>query len=189
MQKFTIEAQVRSGSGKGDARKLRSTGRVPAVVYAKDKEAFSVDIDPRDLTKAMHSEYRRNTLIDLKTSQGQYDVLVKDIQIDPVRRTALHVDFWQVPASSPVVVNVPLKRVGRSKAVQLGAKMETVLRDLKIKVPANKIPAAIEIDVTELGKGAFRAGSVVLPEGCELAVDARTTILTVSTPRGKKAGE
>ncbi len=185
---FKIDAQVRENTGKGAARKIRKQGHIPGVIYGIEKNPVAVQLDPRPLVKAMLSPTRRNTLIELNVAGGEKtNVLVKDIQIDPVRREALHVDFWAPKAGSEVVVSVPLVRTGRSKAVQLGAKLEVVRREIPVRVKADAIPVGIEVDVTDIGKGAFRAKQVTLPQGCELAMEGHITVLTVSTPRGQKA--
>lgn len=188
MEAIKLDAEVRDARGKGPARRLRMSGKIPAVVYAKGNETTSVAISPKEFTKIMLGPLRRNTLIDLQLSGSSKKVMVRDVQKDPLRRVPTHVDFWQVDEKAPVVVPVPFGTTGRSKAVVLGAKLDVVKRAIRVKVLPTAIPEIITVDVTDLGQGAFRAKDVPMPAGCELVEDGHLTVLTISRPRGA-AGE
>jgi large subunit ribosomal protein L25 len=189
MSAIKLAAEVREGKGKGAARRLRRQGKLPGVIYAGGKEATAVAVVPKEFVKAMKGPLRRNQLLELDLPGGGRKVMVRDLQIDPIRREPKHVDFLEVDESKPVIVRVPFKTTGRSKAVVAGAKLALVLRDLKVRVLPTAIPEKIEVDVTELGTGPFRAKEVNTPEGCELLEDGHLTVLTISRPRGTVAAE
>lgn len=184
MSAIKLDAEVREGTGKGAARRLRRAGKLPGVIYAGGKEATPVAVVPKDFVKALKGPLRRNQLLELDLPGGGRKVMVRDLQIDPVRREPKHVDFLEVDENTPVICRVPFKTFGRSKAVVAGAKLNLVLRDLKVRVLPHNIPEKIEVDVTELGTGPFRAKEVNTPEGCELLEDGHLTVLTISRPRG-----
>jgi large subunit ribosomal protein L25 len=184
MSAVKLSAEVREGTGKGAARRLRREGKLPGVIYAGGKEATSVAVVPKEFVKALMGPLRRNQLLELDLPSGGRKVMVRDLQIDPIRREPKHVDFLEVDENTPIVCRVPFKTFGRSKAVVAGAKLNIVLRDLKVRVLPHNIPEKIEVDVTDLGTGPFRAKQVQTPEGCELLEDGHLTVLTISRPRG-----
>lgn len=185
MSVVKLAAENREGKGKGAARRLRREGRLPGIIYAGGKEATSISLVPKEFVKALKGPLRRNQLLELELPGGSRKVMVRDLQIDPLRREPKHVDFLEVDENSPVTVRVPFKTTGRSKAVIAGAKLNIVLRDLKVRVLPNDVPEKIEVDVTDLGTGPFRAKEVSTPEGCELLEDGHLTVLTISRPRGQ----
>jgi large subunit ribosomal protein L25 len=184
MSAIKISAEVRELSGKGPARRLRREGKLPGVVYAHGKEATSVAVVPKEFVKAMFGPLRRNTLLELDLASGPRNVMVRDIQIHPVKRHPTHVDFWEVDPNKPVTVAVPFRTKGRSKAVIAGAKLNLVKRDLRVRVLPDKIPEQVVVDITELGQGTFRAEQVEMPAGCELVEDGHLTVMTIAQPRG-----
>ena len=184
MSATKIPAELREQSGKGPARRLRRAGKVPGVIYAGGKEATAVAVPPKEFIKAIKGPLKRNQLLELELSSGSRKVLVRELQIDPVRRGPKHIDFLEVDESTPVVLRVPFKTTGRSKAVVAGAKLNLVLRDLKVRVLPGAVPEHISVDVTEFETGAFRAKQVAMPDGCELLEDGHLTVLTISRARG-----
>ena len=106
-----------------------------------------------------------------------------------MRRHALHVDFIKVSDKEEVSTSVPFLTTGRSQAVVQGGKLQVPTRFLRIRCLPQDIPVDITLDITSVGFGAFRAGSVQMPEGVTLMEDPHTTVLTIKAPRGKKAEE
>src|SRR5436190_898926 len=110
----TLEAQARDTYGKNEARRTRRSGRVPAVVYGAvttgaAREATAIAVDPKALSKILHSESGANTLIALKMSgAGDTRVLVKDYQLDPITHQILHADFYRVAMDRVLQVTVPV---------------------------------------------------------------------------------
>lgn len=186
MSTVELSAEVRDGRGKGPSRRLRKEGKLPGVVYFKGSAATSVMMEPKAFVKALMGPLRRNQLIELKLGSDMKTVMVRDIQIDPIRRNPTHVDFWQVDPQVPVVVSVPLRTTGKSKAVVLGAKLDIVTRNVRVRVLPGSVPEKIEVDVTDLEQGAFRAKDLPMPEGCALAEAEHLTVLTVSRPRADR---
>src|SRR5258705_10452521 len=94
----TLQAEKREGRGKNEARRLRASGRIPAVVYGVEKnKALEIAVDPKMLLRILHSESGVNTLIGLQVDGGDTRVLVKEYQIDPIDHKLLHADSYPVP--------------------------------------------------------------------------------------------
>jgi len=189
MRDFKMSATVRTDSGKGTARRLRSAGQVPAVVYAGGNESTLLSISPKELTKAVMGPYRRNQVIDLDVDGTVKKVMVRELQKHPVRRTALHVDFVEVDLTKPVVVKVPFFATGRSKPVIAGGKLQVPMRTLRVRCLPDQIPERIEMDTTSFNIGVYRAKEVTMPEGSELVDDGQLTVVTISRGRGAATEE
>jgi large subunit ribosomal protein L25 len=192
MSAAIVEGVVRSGHGKGASRRTRAESLVPAVVYSKAAGAQSIAVEPKSLSKALLGAKRRNQLIELKIKDAagkvaSHHVLTKEVQIHPVKRHALHVDFHAVDPNQPIAMKIPLETVGKSKAVVAGARLQIVLRTLNVMVKPGDAPEKITFDTTDTEIGVVRAKSVVLPAGCVLTDDPELPVLSLRMPRGEKA--
>lgn len=189
MEKFHVVAQVRSTTGKGFARRLRRDGGVPGVVYSGGKDATMVSVSPKDLSKALMGPFRRNQLISLEVDGATRSVMVRELQKDPIRRTAVHIDFIEVDEQQPVVVKVPFFATGRSKPVIAGGKIQVPLRTLRVRCLPAHIPERIDLDTTTFDIGVYRAKQVPMPEGVTLVDDGHLTVVTISRGRGGAESE
>jgi large subunit ribosomal protein L25 len=152
----TLEAVKRDSRGKNEARRLRVAGRIPAVVYGgTNQEPLAVSVDPKILSRILHSESGVNTLIDLKVDGGASSrVLVKDFLLDPIHHKLLHADFYRLSLDKKITVTVPVELKGEAKGVKLqGGVLDFPNRDIEIEVLPTEIPEHLEIDVTELTIG------------------------------------
>ena len=149
----TLEAVTRKTFGDNEAGRTRRAGKIPAVLYGGDsKEAVSLAVDPKALSKILHSKSGVNTLISLKLDgAGDTRVLVKDYQIEPVSHRLIHADFYKVAMDKALTLTVPVHLVGEAKGVKAqGGVVEFVNREIEIEVLPADIPEHIDIDITEL---------------------------------------
>jgi large subunit ribosomal protein L25 len=150
----TLQAEKRDGRGKNEARRLRASGKIPAVVYGAEKDkATEIAVDPRVLLRILHSESGVNTLIGLEgaglASGGK--VLVKDFQLDPIDHKLLHADFYAVAMDKAIEVTVPIVLKGEPKGVkQQGGVVDFVNREIEVECLPGDIPEHIDIDISEL---------------------------------------
>ena len=149
----TLEAVKRTTFGDNNAGRLRRAGQIPAVLYGSDsKEATSIAVDPKALSKILHSKSGQNTLISLKLDgAGDTRVLVKQFQIEPISHRLIHADFYKVAMDKALTLTVPVHLVGEAKGVKAqGGIVEFVNREIEIEVLPADIPEHINVDVTEL---------------------------------------
>jgi large subunit ribosomal protein L25 len=148
----TLQADKREGRGKNEARRLRASGRIPAVVYGAEKgKAVEIAVDPKMLLRILHSESGVNTLIGLQLDGGNTRVLVKEYQLDPIDHKLLHADFYQVAMDKTLTVTVPVVLKGEAKGVkQQGGIVDFVHREIEIEVLPGDIPENITVDISEL---------------------------------------
>jgi large subunit ribosomal protein L25 len=150
----TLQAEKRDGRGKNEARRLRASGKIPAVVYGTEKnKALEIAVDPRTLLRILHSESGVNTLIGLEgaglSSGGK--VLVKEYQLDPIDHKLLHADFYAVAMDKVLTVTVPVVVKGEPKGVkQQGGIVDFVNREIEVECLPADIPEHVDIDISEL---------------------------------------
>ncbi len=151
-----LTATKREDKGKNQARRHRAAGRLPAVVYGpvtgggKDV-AVPVTVDPKSLSKILHSESGQNTIIGLELEGKTTPVLVKDFLLHPVSHALLHADFYRVAMDRKLTVTVPIHVKGEARGVkQQGGVLDFVTREVEVECLPADIPENIEVDVTEL---------------------------------------
>jgi large subunit ribosomal protein L25 len=151
-----LEASPRQTRGKNQARRLRASGRIPAVVYGGDQSGGTpIAVDPKALMRILHSDTGVNTLISLKTSgAAQVRVLVREYQIDPVTSHLLHADFYRVAMDKKLKVTVPIIVRGDAPGVkQQGGVLDFVHREIDVECLPADIPDHIDVDVSSLMVG------------------------------------
>ncbi len=183
----TLASEARSDRGKNVARRLRSSGRIPAVVYGGDaQEATAISIDPAALTRILQSDTGVNTLIGLQVDEGDStQVLIKDYQVNPLDHQLLHVDFYRVSLDQVITVTVPVVLHGEAEGVKLqGGLIDFVQRDIAIECLPTEIPEHFDVDVSELMIGhGVRVRDLLEGVSWKPVTDADTLIVHVIAPR------
>jgi len=148
----TLQAEKRETRGKNEARRLRASGRIPAVIYGTEKgKATEISVDPKILSRILHSESGVNTLIGLRLEGADTRVLVKEYQLDPIDHKLLHADFYQVAMDKTLTLTVPVILRGEARGVkQQGGVVDFVNREIEIEVLPADIPEHLDIDISEL---------------------------------------
>lgn len=180
----TLNAQTRSGRGKGAARATRRDGRIPAVVYGHHTESQPLSIDGHELGRLLATISVENTLIDLQVDGGEaHQVLIREVQKHPFRAQVLHVDFYQVTRGEKLKMEVPVRLVGTPVGVSTdGGVLHEDLRTLHIECLPRDIPQSIEIDVAGLGLGdSVHVRDVQVPNATVLN-DGDLVIASVAPP-------
>lgn len=186
MAQANLNVELREQSGKGVARRLRSAGRLPAVVYGKDLTAQPISVDPKELETIIYGEGGANTLITLKGAKGLNGkvVILKDIDYHPLRRDMVCADFHALNLKDKSSFMVPVEVIGTSAGQKDGGSLQVIRHELEVYCLPTDVPQSIEIDVTELQIGdTIHVEEVQVPEGVELVFDVNFTVVTVSYVR------
>lgn len=180
MAEIVLAAETGRPRGSSAARRLRASGRIPAVVYGAGIESTPVSVDWRELRAALTTERGLNALINLELDGSQHTVVVREMQRHPVRRDVLHVDFLAVDVTQDISGDVPLIVVGEAeKVVRERGVVEQVLSVLVVRGRPGAIPGQIEVDVSDLDVGGqITVGDLDLPEGVETDTDPEETVVT-----------
>ena len=189
MGEFALGVELRKEHGKGVARKLRAAGRIPAVCYRRNAEPVPVSLDPKELDLLLRNASSGiNTLIDLKvTGGGDFDgrqVLVKELQRDPISGAYLHADLYAVDLQQKIHVSVPINLTGTAIGVSLGGGvLDYATRELDVECLPNAIPEEFTIDVSEIEIGqSLHVRDIAVPEGVEVLNDPDVTVMSVVAP-------
>jgi large subunit ribosomal protein L25 len=180
MPDTTLNAEVGRSTGTSNAKRLRRTGRIPAVVYGHGMDALSVSVDARELRSVFHTDAGLNALLNLRLSDGgEHLALAKEIQRHPVRNTVVHVDFIVVSAEEEVVSDVPITVLGEAIEVRReGGIISNALTSLSVRSKATNIPSHLEIDISEMQVGdTIRVSDLKLPEGVTTEVDPEEPVV------------
>ncbi len=176
-----LNVALRSKAGKGVSRSLRRQGLVPAIVYGKGLESCALSVSPKELKSAIATEAGWNTLITLK-GDGPFDgkvVILKDLQVDAIRRHPMHADFQVVNMSQKVHVMVPVHPVGKSAGEKIGGSLQVIRKEVEVICLPNAIPGSIEVDVTAMTIGdVLHIADITLPANVELPHDVNFTVIT-----------
>jgi len=190
-----LKVEVREGTGKGVARKLRAAGRIPGILYGRAKDSVPLTLDPLVLERAIQkSEAGVNTLFDLDmegAEAGGRVVLVKDLQREPGAGFLLHADLYEVDLSQTVEVEIPIHLIGTPTGVSLeGGIMDHAHRELRIECLPRAIPDELTLDVSALAIGdSLHVSDIALPEGVELRDDLDISVVIVAAPRKEEEEE
>ncbi len=188
MAKNLLTAETGRTRGTRPSRRLRRTGRIPAVVYGMGAHALAVSVDKADLRTALTTEAGLNALITLDVEGDRQLAIVKDLQRHPVRRDVLHVDFLRIDPDRVVEVEVPLVLVGEAKKVtQASGMVDQVMHSVPLLAKPSDIPVEVTADVSDLEVGSsLRVIDIQLPAGVTPAGDPDATFAVGLITRSTK---
>ena len=181
-----LDAIERTSRGKNEARRLRASGRIPAVVYGGKDGGKPIAVDPKMLAKILRTDQGANTLIALNVpGAGNARVLVREYQLDPVTHELLHADFYRVAMDKLLRVQVTVVPLGEPKGVkQQGGVLDIVHRQIEIECLPADIPNNIEVDVSELMVGqSIRVKDIATSPKWKAITDAEIMLLHVIIPK------
>ncbi len=150
-EKHSLQAQARASKNKNEARRVRKGGLVPAVLYGAKKDPVAVSLDPKQVSRILHSASGHNTIFELALDGERTQAMIVDWQYEPIKGALLHVDLKRIAMDQKLTVNVPVVLRGEPAGVkQQGGILEQTLREVEVECLPGDIPTAIEADVSEL---------------------------------------
>ena len=190
MNTIPLQATVRETFGKGEARKLRAKGNIPALVYRAGAAPKHIAIDPVVLTKLFRASNNQNTLLDVQVDGQSFICIVREAQKHPVSRELLHVDLYEVLPTESVLIEVPLLASGRAAGVAAGGKLNVLARAVNVRCMPADIPAVIDVDVTPLNiNEGLRMSQIPEPAGCTFVYQTDFNVVLVVGKRVDAKGD
>ncbi len=177
---IVLEAQLRNKEE--DASSLREGGKIPAVFYGKKTESTPITLNRNEFISAWHKA-GESGVITIKSANGSVDVLINDVQIDPVSDAPVHADFYVFEKGKKIEVDVPLEFVGVSPAVKdLGGNLVKAMQEVKISSDPTSIPHEITVDVSTLVDfdSKIVAGELKLPAGVTLVENPEEVVAAIA---------
>ena len=190
MAEILVDAKSRADRGKNAARRLRASGRIPAIVYGGKKDALAVSVDPKTLLKVLRSESGRNTILSLDLGDaGKASAILKGWQVDPINEKFIHADFYRIAMDVAIRVKIPILAKGEARGVKVDAGiLEVIMRELEVECLPGDIPERIEVDVTDLGlHGAIRVSELKVSDKVKVLDDADQIVVHVVSVKEEAA--
>ena len=186
MKTVPLTAYSRALTRGAAGKRLRASGRVPAVIYGRKAQPRNVEVKRKDLEDVTHRAASENLLLDLSIEGdgGKRLVLVKEIQHHPISGQPLHVDLHEVSETEKVTVMVPVETTGEAAGVKVGGGvLEHVLFKIKVRALPKDLPEVIMVDVSHLEIGqTMHLGDIKPPEGVEIVGDKGISVISVAEP-------
>ncbi len=180
-----IVATAREGKfNKGHARRVRMAGLIPAVVYGAGQPPVAVTVDPRAVTRILHSETGHNTIFDLDiTGQQGGKAMIVDWQNEPIKGKLLHIDMKRIAMDKAMRVSVPVTLVGVPVGVKTqGGVLEQVLREVELECLPGDIPSSLDVDVSGLElNGAIHLSDLPHSGSIKFLGDEKAVVAHVTT--------
>lgn len=184
MKSVSLNAFPRELSKRLGVKKVRASGRIPAVIYGRHNKPQNLEISVKDLERVIHTAHSEILLVDLAVEKGKRLALVRDVQHHPLSGKFLHVDFQEVAENEKVTALVPVETIGEAEGVKTsGGVLEHVLFKLKVRATPKDLPEAIRIDVTKLQIGqSIHIGEIQPPNGVEIIGKKENPVVAVAAP-------
>ncbi len=188
MLQVEMSASLRLTSGKGAMRRLRMEGMTPAVVYGGGKEAVALQLESKTLMAKLLEFYRRNTIVKLEIDGGvKRNVLISEVQVDPVTGSLIHVDFFEIDLKKVRSFNVPVIYEGTAKGVDLGGVLMIHNEHIVFQGKPLDMPDECTLDVSELLIGDnIKCGSINVPDNVVMVTDKSEVAVAVVKPGVEK---
>lgn len=170
------------------ANHVRHTGHVPAIVYGHKLDSQNVEVDSREFLK-VYAQAGATTLVNLNVEGTTHNVLIREVQLHPVRDHVLHVDFYQVRMDEAITADVPLKFVGEASAVKdLGGIFVRNTDTVEVKALPKDLPYDIEVDISSLTEfdKAIHIADLTLPEGVTILNKPTQVVALIQAPRSEE---
>ena len=188
MPDIVVAAESRTDTGKNVNRRLRTRGLIPGVLYGAKKEAVPVAVSPKEITSILRSKTGENTLFDLEIGGSRRKVILKEFQVEPIKGSLLHADFYEVALDKAIEVKVHIEVVGVPVGVKVeGGLLDFVTRELEIECLPSDIPEKITVDVSELGMNqSIRVSDLKIPEKVTMLSEPDLVVVHVVPPRAEE---
>lgn len=180
----TIKVSERPKTGKGASKKLRKSGKIPAVLYGRDEPTKHLLVDEKEFTEFLKARRGHSAIVDLVIDNSQpVKCLIKSLQRDPVSLKLLHIDFQKIHPREKISFKVPVHLTGSALGVKAGGLLDYRLREIPIRAELEKIPETIDIDITNLKIGqSVHLADLKFPD-VEYLLALDTPIVSVLPPK------
>ena len=177
-----VEVKPRKTGGKNDARRLRKSGLIPAVLYGAGLEPLTIAVDPKQINRILHSEQGHNSIFDMTAGGDSGKVMIVDWQYEPIKGALLHVDLKRIAMDKLLKVSVPITLKGEAPGVKLqGGILEQMMREVEIECLPADIPGHFDADVSQLVFGqTLRVADLPQSDKIKFLTDANQAVAHVT---------
>ena len=190
METVEIQADVRDVGSKNKARRLRSAGKIPGVLYGPKTQPVSLELNRKDFSSRV-AGLEGSHLVRLKSGSSALAdkvALVKDVQLHPISGDVIHTDLYEVDLTAKIQVHVPLHFVGKAAGVVRGGILQPVVREIEVECLPMDIPEFFNVDVSALDIGdSVHIEELPMPEGITLTYESNFALVSVVPPTVEEA--
>lgn len=183
----SLKAENRNGMTKSEVKQLRSSGKVPAVVYGKKVGAQTIAVEAKELLMLLRTTPHAVMEMDIPHA-GRQPVMIHEVQRDKVTRDLLHIDFHQINMDEPVRTSVALDFEGEPKGAEDGGMLQIQMHEVEIRCLPTAIPASISVDISGLDLGdTLLVSDLVMPDEIELKSSPDDVVVSLLAPQNEAA--
>lgn len=186
-QEVVLNVKTREVTTKGAVNELRLGGKIPAILYGNKEPTVPLIVNEKEFLKEIiQGERGENVIISLHLDDSENkpkNAIIKEIQIDPVKRNIIHVDFCQVSMTQEIEVNVPIALIGTPVGVESGGVVDHIAREMKVKCLPTQIPEKVELDISSLKIGdTLKIKDLKIPVKVEVLEQPEAIVVSIIAP-------
>lgn len=184
---LVIKAERRKVLGKNACYRLRCQGLIPAILYGPGVDNIPLVLNKKDIISILKSETGERTIFQIALDGEEKNVMIKDLQVNPVTDEILHVDLFQIAMDRPIRVAVPISLQGEAIGVKTqGGLVDFITRELEIECLPHLIPEQIVVDISGLHvHQAIKVADLPPKPGIKIVDDPETVIVTIGLPEAE----
>ena len=171
-EKFDLIAEIREDQGKGASRRLRRSGKVPAIIYGAGRPPRQLAFDHNRVIQQLENESFYSSILNIKVGGKSQAAIVKDIQRHPAKSIIMHMDFQRIVAGEKIKMNVPIHYLNAEESVgvkQEGGSVSQLVNDVEVSCLPKDLPEYFEVDIVELKLNEMlHLSDIKVPEGVEI---------------------
>ena len=171
-EKFDLIAEIREDQGKGASRRLRRSGKVPAIIYGAGRPPRQLAFDHNRVIQQLENESFYSSILNIKVGEKSQAAIVKDIQRHPAKSIIMHMDFQRIVAGEKIKMNVPIHYLNAEESVgvkQEGGSVSQLVNDVEVSCLPKDLPEYFEVDIAELKLNEMlHLSDIKVPEGVEI---------------------
>jgi large subunit ribosomal protein L25 len=171
-KRFSIAAEPRADVGKGASRRLRRSGKVPAIMYGGGQAPASVLLDRNEIMRNAEQEAFLSSILTVRLDGQELQAVVRDVQVHPARRQILHMDLQRILADEKLRMTVPLHFLNEANAKgvkESGGIVSHLMTEIEVSCLPRDLPEYLELDIGELGLNeVLHLSDIKLPPGVEI---------------------
>ena len=185
--KIDLPATTLQTEKKGDVKRLRRQGKIPAVLYGHKEKTRRIYVEQKEFKKVLDAMKNETVIVNLKIGSKGYPCVIKSLQHNPLRDSLLHIDFQHIHKKEKIRASVPIHTVGEAPGVKKGGILDLHLHEVQVRCLPDALPSHIQVDVSALDLGeAIHLRDIPSP-GVEFEISSDTTVVSVLVPRAVEA--
>jgi large subunit ribosomal protein L25 len=181
--KIDLPATTLETGKKGDIKRLRREGKIPAVLYGHKEKTRKIFVDQKAFKGVLDVMKDETVIVNLKIGSKGFPCVIKSLQHNPVEDTLLHIDFQHIHKKEKIRATVPIHALGDAPGVKKGGILDIHLHEVKVRCLPDALPSHIDVDISNLDLGeAIHLRDIQIPT-VEFELSSDTTVVSVLVPR------